>query len=114
MKKSSQIEYVQRINLARSKFRLGDSVQDVTKALGKHFNISYRQAYRYVKKAMESEEEQIIPEEKIVFTVKLPKGLVMAFRNYAKLHGQQISYLMHQILEDYLNSTGKDAKEKIK
>ena len=65
-----------------------------------------------VKKALESKKDRVIPEEKIVFTVRLPKKLISVLRNYAKLQKQQLSSLVGQILEEYLNSIEKDAKEK--
>jgi len=97
--------------MALSLYKSKKSTQYATEVISKQFNISHRQAYRYVKKALESESEQILPEEKIVFTVRLPKRLVLTLRNYAKKKGQQLSILLSQILEDYLNSMDKNAKE---
>ena len=72
----------------------------VISQLESRFGISRRQAYRYVQEAAKAKEMLPLPEEKIVFTVKLPVSLVVRLRKFAKSSGESISDVTARALQD--------------
>jgi len=103
MSKASVSERNKRVNLAISLLRESTSNAQVASELRKRFGISQRQAHRYVHEAAKAKEELPIPEEKIVFTVKLPISLVGRVREFAKLSGKSISDITARALEHVLS-----------
>lgn len=64
---------------------------EAARRLSRAHGISERQAYRYVQRAEASAAPVAIPEEKIVFTVKLPRSLIRRVRRTARQRGGEIS-----------------------
>lgn len=102
MGKSSTAEYIYRINTALSAYRKASYSKEVIDILTAQFNISKRQAYRYLQQALKVDREQKIPEPKVVFTVKLPKNQAKELRNYAKKTNIQLSTLLESIIDTFL------------
>lgn len=102
MSKSSAAERNHRINYARSLFGKHRSSAQVIAELQEHFGISQRQAYRYVREAEQAKAMLPIPEQKVVFTVKVPQSLAQRLREYARATGQSISDIATRALERIL------------
>ncbi len=66
------------------------------------YGVSHRQAYRYIQEAQKNRRKLPIPEEKEVFTVKLPKSLVLRIRKFGKFKGETLSSIVAQALDIYL------------
>lgn len=66
--------------------------------------ISPRQAYRYVQCAQAAPAPLSIPEEKTVFTVKLPRPLIRQVRQRARQHGGAISAWVAEALQRALRA----------
>ena len=82
------------------------SVQVISELMNT-YGVSQRQAYRYVQEAQKAEQELPIPEQKVVFTVKLPVSLIQRIRKRAQATKQSISNLTTLALERFLSS-GED------
>ena len=108
MKKSSAAEYIFRVNTALSVYRENLSYTMAMDILTKQFNVSKRQAYRYLQKAIKADREQKIPEAKMVFTVKLPENQIKELREHAKKSGVQLSTLVGSILGTFLKKKQKN------
>jgi len=65
-------------------------------------SISKIQAYRYVQQAKANKGPIAIPENSVVFTVKLPPSLIERVRNFASFKGISISRVVRVALEDFL------------
>jgi hypothetical protein len=100
--RSTQRAWAERINAAIKLLRHRLSRNEAAKALVADHGVSRRQAYRYVQEAKEMRQAVALPEEKVVFTVKLPKSLVLRVRRLAKSSGETISILVTQALERFL------------
>lgn len=100
--KSTKAELTQRINTALLLIRKYDSTSEATSRMAKQYNISKRQAYRYVQKANEVGKQLAVPDPKIAFTVKLSQELVQRLREHAKYSGMKLSEIVTQSLEDFL------------
>lgn len=102
MTKSSNSEIAERINLAIDLLRKSSSKDKVLIVLMEQFVVSRRQAYRYVQQAQKTKHKLIIPEQKEVFTVKLPPSLVSHLRRFADLTGESLSNIVTQALKLFL------------
>jgi hypothetical protein len=107
MTRSTEPVRTERINMARMLLNQYSSSVQVISVLMTQYGVSRRQAYRYVQEAQKTEQELPLPEQKIVFTVKLPKGLIQRVRERAQSTGQSISNLTTLALERFLSS-GED------
>lgn len=92
------------MNAAISLLRRYTPRAEVAVSLMRRFKISRRQAYRYVQKAERAQAPVEIPDQKVVFTVKLPKGLAIRIRELADSSGRTLSGVVAQALEMFLRS----------
>jgi hypothetical protein len=104
--RSSSTQLAQRVNGALLLLRrLRSSTKTVT-ALMARYQVSRRQALRYIREAQKAGRVQPIPERKVVFTVKIPLNLVGALRQIAKSTGESLSVLVTRALEAFLQKRG--------
>lgn len=75
---------------------------EAVSALIVRFDISSRQAHRYLRRAQAASRPLSPPESKEVFTVKLPPGLIREVRSTARRRKQRISDLTAEALLEYL------------
>lgn len=76
---------------------------EVAAALATRFDLSARQAYRYVQRAQRVAQPLALPEPKVVFTVKLPPRLIQRVRRRARARGQPISQVVSEALQQFLS-----------
>jgi hypothetical protein len=106
MKRSANMELILRINEALLLMRQMHTPTQVATALMDRHGVSMRQAYRYIKQAEKAKDLLPVPEQKEVFTVKLPKSLVYQLRELARLQGTTLSLLVTQALMAFLKREG--------
>ena len=94
-------QHAQRVNRALVLLRRF-SVPAVLGALVQRYRVSLRQARRYVDVAQRHPQGVPVPEPTVVFTVKLPIGLVRQVRTPARATGSSLSALVTRALEDWL------------
>jgi predicted DNA binding CopG/RHH family protein len=75
---------------------------EVAAALAARFELSARQAYRYVQHAQRVAKPLVLPEAKAVFTVKLAPRLIQRVRRRARARGQPISQVVTEALQQFL------------
>ena len=102
MARSSASQLAQRINTARDLLKEGSSSEEAVTALVRRYQVSKQQAHRYIEQAQRAKRKLRVPEEKIVFTVKLPVSLVTRLRQLAGMTGKSLSDLVTQALEAFL------------
>jgi len=78
------------------------SPAEVVTRLAAQLGVSNRQAARYVQAAQQQSAPLSIPEDKHVFTVKLPKSLIRRVRRTARAQDQPISDWVARALEEQL------------
>jgi Ribbon-helix-helix protein, copG family len=81
------------------------SPSEAVSSLRAKFNLSARQAYRYLQQAQSTTEPLALPQPKVVFTVKLPTALIRRVRQVARRRRQSISDLVTEALEDWLTKS---------
>lgn len=72
---------------------------EAVRRLARAHSISARQAHRYVQLAREASAPLPVPEEKAVFTVKLPRSLIQCVRQSARRDGVEISAWVAEALQ---------------
>lgn len=100
--RSTRKTWAERINTTIKLLKSRSPQSGAAKAIMEGHGVSRRQAYRYVQEAKEIGHTVAIPEEKVVFTVKLPKSVAARVRRFAKSSGETISMIVAQALESFL------------
>ena len=95
-------EYARRVNQAMELLADGLPSGGVAQKLARQHGVSVRQGWRYVREAADRSEPVEVPERKVVFTVKVPEGLVERLRAVAASRGQTLSALVTYALEQLL------------
>lgn len=83
----------------------GLAVVDVVREVARRFGLSERQARRYVDRARRGG-AVAVPEPAVVFTVRLPGGLVGRLRLQASDTGRTLSSLVAEAIEGLLERLG--------
>jgi len=103
MGRSQNSELAKRINQAFVLLKKETPLSQVTTRLMDKFGVSKIQAYRYIQQAKENKEKVAIPENSVVFTVKLPPSLIKRVRKLASSQGMSISKVVRAALEEFLS-----------
>jgi hypothetical protein len=80
---------------------------DAVRALQAEFDLSERQARRYVNVALEQPEGVPVPERTTVFTVRLAPSLIGGLRERAGATGQTLSAVTAEAVRGYLLFAGE-------
>jgi len=80
---------------------------DAVRALQAEFELSERQARRYVNVALEQPEGVPVPERTMVFTVRLAPSLIGGLRERAGATGQTLSAVTAEAVRGYLLGAGE-------
>lgn len=99
MTRSSQAERVHRINAAQQLLQDNVAFAEAAEVLAERFSVGKRQAYRYLKEACQSSSPLSVPDDKTVFTVRLPIVLIDQLRNHPRPSGQSLSDFVCQVLQ---------------
>jgi hypothetical protein len=94
-------EYAARVNAAADLVEAGVPVPEAARVLAGRFGCSVRQARRYAERAARAGRAEV-PQDTVVFTVKLPAGLAARVRAHARQAGLAISAVVAQALEEFL------------
>jgi predicted DNA binding CopG/RHH family protein len=105
--RASARERTQRVNMALDLLKKKTAPPEVAAALAARFNLSARQAYRYVQHAQRVAKPLALPEPKAVFTVKLPPRLIQRVRRRARARGQPISQVVTEALQQFLTQPNR-------
>jgi hypothetical protein len=100
--RADDAQYAERVNAAADLLNEGASAVQAAAVLADRFGVSTRQARRYVDQAISTGRREV-PEESVVFTVKLPASLAARVRGRAQASGVTISGLVAQALTDFLS-----------
>src|SRR5262245_28211990 len=100
-------EYAARVNAAADLVEAGIPVAEAARVLAGRFRCSVRQGRRYAERAARAGRAEV-PQDTVVFTVKLPGRLAAAVREYARASGRTISGVVAQALAEFLERGHRD------
>jgi hypothetical protein len=96
-----------RVNAAADLVEAGVPIAEAARVLAARFGCSVRQARRYAEQAIRAGQAEV-PQDTVVFTVKLRAGLVARVRAHARWAGLTISAVVAQTLEEFLARGHRD------
>jgi predicted DNA-binding transcriptional regulator YafY len=109
-RRSQHVELAERVNTTRSLLREGSSRNEALSVIMDRFDVSRRQAYRYIEEALRIKRTVMVPERKVVFTVKVPESLVSLIRHVANATGESLSAIVTKALKAFLKRKGYGRK----
>jgi hypothetical protein len=104
MARSTKAEKARQINAARGLLQRGAALPEAVRRLSREFDLSERQAYRYLEEASQLDRAIEIPEATISVTLKLPPRTVQLLRKYAKSSGLTIGAIVTAALNAFLKT----------
>ena len=104
MTRSTKAEKVQHLNAARGLLQGQVARPEAVRRLSREFDLSERQAYRYLKEASQLDQPLAIPETTLPVTLKLPPRTVELLRKYAKSSGLTIGAIVTSALNAFLRT----------
>src|ERR1700760_1638356 len=104
MARSTKAEKARQMNAARGLLQRGVALPEAVRRLSREFDLSERQAYRYLEEASRLDRPIEIPEATISVTLKLPPRTVERLRKYAKSSGLTIGAIVTAALNAFLRT----------
>ena len=104
MARATKAEKAQHLNAARGLLQRQLPRADAVRQLSREFDLSERQAYRYLEKASRLDGPVEIPETTIPVTLKLPPRTVEVLRKHAKSSGLTIGAIVTTALNAFLRA----------
>jgi hypothetical protein len=104
MTRSTKADKARQLNVAFALLRDGVSLPEARQRLSREFDLSERQAYRYLEKAAHLEGPVEVCEATVPITLKLPVGTARLLRAYAKSSGLTIGAIVTRALAAFLGS----------
>jgi hypothetical protein len=104
MPRSTKAERAQHLNAARGLLQRQVARPEAVRRLSREFDLSERQAYRYLEEASQLEQAVEIPEGTVPVTLKLPPTTVELLRQYARSNGLTIGAIVTGALHAFLRT----------
>lgn len=96
------MEKAQRLNAAHGLLQRHLALPDAVRRLSRKFDLSERQAYRYLEQASQLNRPVEVTEATVPITLKLPPRTVERLRNYARSSGLTIGTIVTNALNAFL------------
>ena len=104
MARSTKTEKARQINTARGLLQRGVELSEAVRRLSREFDLSERQAYRYLEEASQLDRPIEIPEATVSVTLKLPPRTVELLRKYARSSGLTIGAMVTAAVDAFLRT----------
>src|ERR1700746_419482 len=104
MARSTKAEKVRQMNTASGLLQRGVALSEAVRRLSREFDLSERQAYRYLEEASQLDRPVEIPEATVPVTLKLPPQTVELLRKYARSSGLTIGAIVAGALNVFLRA----------
>ena len=107
MARSTKTEKARQLNAALGLLQRHISLPEAVQRLSRRFNLSERQAYRYLEEASELDRPVEVTEATVPVTLKLPPSTVERLRKYAQSSGLTIGTIVTVALNSFLRTLRK-------
>ena len=104
MPRSTKVEKAQQLNAARGLLQHQVALPEAVQRLSREFDLSERQAYRYLEEASQLNRPVEVPETTVPVTLKLPLRTVERLRKYARSSGLTIGAIVTGALNGFLRT----------
>jgi hypothetical protein len=107
MSRSTKANKARLLNAAYGLLERGTDLPAAARSLSREFDLSHRQAYRYLAQATELGHRVPVEEASIPITLKLPPHTVRVLRSYAARSGLTLGEIVTRALGAFLNAVGR-------
>ena len=104
MTRSTKADKARQLNAARKLLEGNAELSKAAQSLSRDFDLSLRQAYRYLEEAARLKQPVAIIEVTVPITLKLPPTTVRLLRAYAKSSGLTIGTVVTRALATFLGA----------
>src|SRR6266852_7886201 len=104
MTRSTKSEKAQQLNAARGLLQRQVALPEAVRRLSREFDLSERQAYRYLEEATHLSRPVEVSEATVPITLKLPAGTARLLRAYARSSGLTIGAVVTRALAAFLST----------
>lgn len=104
MVRSTKADKALHLNAAYRLLERKVELSEAARSLTREFDLSLRQAYRYLEEASRLERPVEMTEPTVPITLKLPPSTVRALRAYAKRSGLTMGVIVTRALEAFLGA----------
>ena len=104
MARSTKAEKARQMNAAHGLLQRGLALPEAVRRLSREFELSERQAYRYLEEASQLDRPIEIPEATVSVTLKLPPRTVELLRKYARSSGLTIGAIVTAAVNAFLRT----------
>ena len=104
MVRSTKADKALHLNAAYRLLERKEELSEAARSLSREFDLSLRQAYRYLEEASRLERPVEMTEPTVPITLKLPPSTVRALRAYAKSSGLTLGVIVTRALEAFLQA----------
>jgi hypothetical protein len=84
--------------------RAGDQHVEAAVALSRDFDLSRRQAYRYLEEAQAVASPPVVAEASVTITLKIPSNIVRELRAYSAISGLTMSEIVRRAISAFLSA----------
>ena len=104
MSRSTKADKARQLNAARKLLGADAVLSEAAQSLSREFDLSLRQAYRYLEAAAQLKQPVAITEVTVPITLKLPPTTVRLLRAHAKSSGLTIGTVVTRALDTYFDA----------
>jgi hypothetical protein len=103
MARSTKVDKARQLNAAYTMLRSNVSLPQAMQRLSRKFDLSERQAYRYLEEAQKLQRPVEVSEATVPITLKVPAGTARLLRAYARRSGLTIGTIVTRALAAFLS-----------
>ena len=104
MVRSTKADKARRLNAAYTMLQRNTPLSKAMQRLSRQFDLSERQAYRYLEEATRLDRAVEVTEATVPITLKVPAGTARFLRSYARSSGLTIGAIVTRALAMFLNT----------
>ena len=105
--RSTLAQKAERLNAAQELLALGGAMAENAVSLSRDFDLSLRQAYRYLEEAQTLGQHLPVPEPAAPATFKIPHSLLRDLHAYSAASGLTLSEIVRRALVSFLAALGR-------
>jgi predicted DNA-binding transcriptional regulator YafY len=104
MARSTQAQRVERVRAAQELLARGASMAEAAAALSRDFDLSRRQAYRYLEVAQAGVPAPAVADASVTITLKIPGNIVRELRAHSAISGLSLSEIVRRAIAAFLSA----------
>ena len=104
MARSTKAEKARQLNAAHRLLQRNVALPEAVQRLSREFNLSDRQAYRYLEEAAQLDQPVEVTEATVPITMKIPPSTARLLRAYARSSGLTIGTIVTRALSAFLST----------